>query len=267
MEDLEQSGLDAVDRFLTTWNSRDPENWATSLNFPHVRPSPFGEINVADTAEDYVVGVDYGQLIKSGWDHSEWDYKHVLHTSPSKIHVAGQWSRYSAAGDIILTTPIVYVCTKVNGEWGIQSRLAVDYVDEDADEDTPELIIRSMNLIQDFIGHYSTGARDACAELLNFPHFSIGTGKLNMTAEPEDFEILQVALITESAVAIQTGLHAMNVAVELSIAGDSINRRTQGVINVNDRDGHLGIQAWSFLYPDEQPLSPNSRGRKSSMTP
>ncbi len=267
MEDLEQSGLDAVDRFLTTWNSRDPENWATSLNFPHVRPSPFGEINVADTAEDYVVGVDYGQLIKSGWDHSEWDYKHVLHTSPSKIHVAGQWSRYSAAGDIILTTPIVYVCTKVNGEWGIQSRLAVDYVDEDADEDTPELITRSMNLIQDFIGHYSTGARDACAELLNFPHFSIGTGKLNMTAEPEDFEILQVALITESAVAIQTGLHAMNVAVELSIAGDSINRRTQGVINVNDRDGHLGIQAWSFLYPDEQPLSPNSRGRKSSMTP
>ena len=250
MEDLEQSGLDAVDRFLTTWNSRDPENWAASLNFPHVRPSPFGEINVTDTAETYVAGVNYGQLIKSGWDHTEWDYKHVLHTSPSKIHVAGQWSRYSAAGDIILTTPIVYVCTKINGEWGIQSRLAVDYADEDTD--TSGLMTRSMNLIQDFIGHYSTGTRDACAELLNFPHFSIGIGELTMTAEPGDFKTSQATLATESAVAVQTGTHAMNVAVELSITGGSVNRRAQGVINVNDRGGHLGIQAWSFLYPDEE---------------
>ena len=32
--------LQALDRYLETWNSRDAERWATSLNFPHVRPGP-----------------------------------------------------------------------------------------------------------------------------------------------------------------------------------------------------------------------------------
>lgn len=27
-QDLEKIGLDAVDKFITTWNSRDPERWA-----------------------------------------------------------------------------------------------------------------------------------------------------------------------------------------------------------------------------------------------
>ena len=50
-QDLEQIGLDAVDYFIETWNSRDPEKWADSLNFPHVRPSPVGPVKIAATAE------------------------------------------------------------------------------------------------------------------------------------------------------------------------------------------------------------------------
>ncbi len=251
MEDLEQAGLNAVDRFITTWNSRDPVAWADSLNFPHVRPSPAGDIRCFESAAAYTAGVDYQRVIDSGWDHSEWDYKHVLHTSPWKVHVAGKWSRYSAEGEIILTTPIVYVCTKVNSDWGIQSRLAVDYADEDTD--TSGMLTRSLNLIQDFVSQYSAGNRDACAELLNYPHFSVGVGVLNTTDESHEFRNKEVSLVTESMFAVQTGMHAINVAVELTVTEDSGSRRTQGVINVNDRGGHLGIQAWSFLNPDEEP--------------
>ena len=35
-----QAALVALDRYLETWNSRDPAVWATSLHFPHVRPGP-----------------------------------------------------------------------------------------------------------------------------------------------------------------------------------------------------------------------------------
>ena len=251
MEDLEQTGLDAVDRFLTTWNSRNPQAWAASLHYPHVRPAPAGETKVADNAATYIAAVDYARVIDSGWDHTEWDYKQVLQTSTRKIHVAGQWSRYSAAGEIILTTPIVYVCTRVNGDWGIQSRLSVDYADEDTD--TSEMLTRSLRLIQDFINQYSAGNREACAELLNFPHFGIGVGELTVTNNPDEFEITRVTLQTESMMAVQTGVHAINVALELGITDESGNRHVQGVVNVNDRGGHLGIQAWSFLNPDEDP--------------
>jgi hypothetical protein len=249
MEDLEQAGTDAVDRFLNTWNSRDIESWASSLNFPHVRPSPFGPVNVVTTPEDYVAAFDYQSVIESGWDHSEWDYKHVLQISARKIHVAGQWSRYSAAGEVILTTPIVYVCTKIDDRWGIQSRFGADYVDEDSD--TTGMMKRGLNLVYDFANHHTSGNREACAELLNYPHFNIGVGEINLTDSPESFQLADIKMSIESLIAIQTGQHSMNAAIELNVSNHEGTHLMQGVINVNDRDGHLGIQGWSILNPNE----------------
>jgi hypothetical protein len=130
-EELEQIGLDAVDRFISTFNTRDSQLWADSLNFPHVRPAPGMDTRVIPDAETYINGFDYQRIIDTGWDHSEWDYKQCLQVSDDKIHVAGQWSRYNKTGDKILTTPIIYIVTCIDDKWGIQSRFAADYVDED----------------------------------------------------------------------------------------------------------------------------------------
>lgn len=249
MEDLEKAGLDAVDRFIDTWNTRDAENWAGSLHFPHVRPSPIGEIRVAPNADDYIANVDYQKTIDSGWDHSEWDYKQVLHTSPKKIHVAGQWSRYDKDGTIILTTPIVYICTKIEGNWGIQSRFGSDYVDDDFDN--MELMARGLALVQDYVNQHNSGVTEAAAELLNYPHFEINVGELDITASKSDFERVDVNYQLENLMAVQTGQHSMNVAVDVTVSSPAGSRLMQGVVNINNRDGHLGIQAWSFLDPNE----------------
>ncbi len=247
MSDLETIGLEAVDKFITTWNSRDAAAWAGSLQFPHVRPSPFGPINVAETAEDYIAAVDYNKVIETGWDHSEWDYKHVLHMSPRKIHVAGQWTRYTASGESILSTPIVYVCTLIDGNWGIQSRFGSDYADEDID--TSGFATRGLNLVTDFINNYNLGNRDACAELLNYPHFTISPGELGRTDAASDFTVnAGASMRLESLLAVQTGQHSMNIALELGMPDGGVR---QGVVNVTNRDGHLGIQAWSLLDPNE----------------
>ena len=50
--------------------------------------------------------------------------------------------------------------------------------------------------------------------------------------------------------AVQTGLHSMNLAVELTLTQDQVTSTRQGVINLTDRDGHLGIQAISLLDPN-----------------
>lgn len=35
--ELEKIGMQALDDFLTTFNSGDPMAWAATLNYPHVR--------------------------------------------------------------------------------------------------------------------------------------------------------------------------------------------------------------------------------------
>ncbi len=249
MDDLEQIGIDAVDRFLETWNSRDPLNWAGSLNYPHVRPAPKGPINIAGTAEEYAAAFDYQPVIDSGWDHSEWDYKHVLHLSANRIHVAGQWSRYSAEGNVIATTPILYICTRVDGHWGIQSRFAVDYVDEDTDN--TEMLSRGLALVQDYINQHNSGNRDACAELFNYPHLAIDVGNIHVTDSAEQFVSGAYIMTADSMIAVQTGRHAMNIAADLTVSENGQSVPRQAIVNINDRDGHLGIQAWSIIDPTD----------------
>jgi hypothetical protein len=257
MPDLESIGLDAVDKFITTFNSRDVEAWADTLHFPHVRPSPFGPIRVLEDKQTYVDAFDYGAIIESGWDHSEWDYKQFLHQSPHKLHVAGQWSRYTAGGEKILTTPIVYVVTHHDGRWGIQSRFGCDYCEDD---DTSGFETRVFRHYETFIAHYNSGNIEACAELLNYPHYRVEPGILNELTQPSDFgkefgeEFRKGAnnIQIDALMAIQTGRKSMNLAVEMTLEQSGVKSRRQGVINVTERDSHLGIQAVSLLNPDSE---------------
>ncbi len=247
--DLHQAGMDAVDRFIDTWNSRNAEQWASSLHFPHVRPSPHGTTRVIPTAEDYVAGVDYSKVIATGWDHSEWDYRQVIHTSHSRIHVAGQWSRYNAAGEVIHTNPITYIVTHHDGRWGIQSRFAADFAGDDAD--TSGLETRAFRLIQDFVVQYNQNNQAACAELVNYPHIAVEVGHVVVREAPADFVVTGHRLRIDSLLALQVGNHSLNVAADLNVSTDDAERDLQAVINLTLKDGHLGIHAWSFLDPSE----------------
>lgn len=249
MTDLEQIGLNAVDKFIETWNSRDAQLWATSLNFPHVRPAPAGQITITESAEIYAANFDYQRVIDTGWDHSEWDYRHVIHKAATKIHVAGQWSRYNAAGEIIHTNPICYIVTRQDRNWGIQSRFAVDFVPED--DDTSGMETRSIHLIEDFISHFNQGNQAACAELLNYPHFTVGVGSIESHLSAADFKLpgsSEISIL--SLQSVQAGRLSLNAAVELAVRNDKGERTYQGVMNITNRDNHLGIQAWSLLDPD-----------------
>ena len=250
IQDLEQAGLDAVDRFINTWNSRDPERWAASLNYPHVRPSPAGPILVAKDSVEYTSGVDFNQVVATGWDHSEWDYRQVIHTSPKKIHVAGQWSRYNVEGNVIHTNPIVYIVTLVDGSWGIQSRFGSDYADDD--HDTSGLESCAFRLIEDFTSHLNSNNVEACAELLNYPHYGIGTGHLQEYLEPAQFTGTENKVTVTSLQVLQAGKKSSNAGLDLIVQDDSGKNEFQAVVNVTVRDDHLGLQAWSVLDPNAE---------------
>ena len=246
-ESLETIGLAAVDRFIETWNSRDPEAWAGSLNFPHARPGPFGPLLLAKNAEEYISRVDFNRVIETGWDRSEWDYKHVVQLSPNKIHVVGQWHRENKAGETILTNPVTYIVTLVDGNWGVQSRFSADYAGE---EDTSSMEKRGFNLVESFFKQFNAGSAAACAEMLNYPHFSVGVGSIGLSETAADYRLPEASLTIESMMALQTGKRSINIGMDFVLSEAGRSRAMQAVLNITERDDHLGIQAWSLLNPN-----------------
>lgn len=248
-DDLEKIGLAAVDRFIETWNSRDAEAWAASLNFPHVRPGPLGAIVVAKDAAEYISRVDFDRVVATGWDHSEWDYRQVVHTSIAKIHVVGQWSRYNKAGEKILANPVTYIVTRVDGDWGIQSRFSAD---DPGEEDTTSMESRVFKLIETFVTHSNASNQAACAELLNYPHFGVGIGSLAETDAAAEFSPPGGKIAIDSLVSLQSGRRSMNAAMDITLSNEAGGRPMQAIVNVTERDEHLGIQAWSLLDPNAE---------------
>jgi hypothetical protein len=116
-------GLQALDRYLETWNSRDPERWASSLNFPHVRPGP-GAFELFKTPAQYAASVNFAQTLATGWHHSEWTTRRVLQVGVDKVHIAGSWLRYTEDGRELVGTSVTYIVTNHDGRWGVLSRFA-----------------------------------------------------------------------------------------------------------------------------------------------
>lgn len=175
----------------------------------------------------------------------------VIHTCEQKIHVAGQWSRYTANGEKLSSAPIVYIVTRQEKTWGIQARFSTDYAE---DGDTADMETRGFKLIHDFINRSNEGNFVACAELINYPHFEIGHANLKSSANLNELKLPKGIVSINSLYAIQTGVHSMNAALDINIAADGQNHLRQLVLNINDRENHLGIQAWSGLNPQEEPL-------------
>ncbi len=224
--------------------------WADSLHFPHVRPAHAGQITVFESMQHYVEAFNFDRVIATGWDHSEWDYKHALHFSSKKVHVAGQWSRYTTTGEKLLSTPIVYIVTYQQGQWGIQSRFSSDYVSDDMDNGiTTEMETRCFALIHDFINRANEGNHAACAELINYPHFAIGKDKLDCSKDGSELDLPSGHITVNSLYAIQTGMHSMNAALDINLNIGGTHHQRHIVLNISKRNNHLGIQAWSALDP------------------
>ena len=117
-------GLRATEKFMETWNTRDPEAYASSLNYPHARPSgwKFDELRphrIWQTQDDYVGGVDYARVIATGWESTEFEELRPIHEGDGKAHIAGRWSRVEAKANKIRRNLVTYVATQVDGHWGI----------------------------------------------------------------------------------------------------------------------------------------------------
>ena len=100
-----------------------------------------------------------------------------------------------------------------------------------------------------FIENQNRADVTAAAQLLNYPHFQIGTENLVETPSAELFQAGGVDIKIDSMMAIQAGRFSANLALDLTLGLDAGTQQRQAVINLTIRDDHLGIQAWSLLEP------------------
>ncbi|MFK7862594.1 MAG: hypothetical protein AB8B95_00060 [Pseudohongiellaceae bacterium] len=113
--------MQAMDNFMLAFNARDMEEWAESLNYPHVRFAS-GTVTVWESAAEFGKARTFENLPDSGWDHSHWLTRDVTLAAPGKVHIATVFQRFNRANEVIGTYESLYIVTKVDGHWGTQAR-------------------------------------------------------------------------------------------------------------------------------------------------
>ena len=118
---LLSQGCTVLDEFMRTFNSKDGPAWAATLNYPHVRLAG-NEVQVWNTPAEYAQSNDVRELGKTGWSHSQWDWRQLVQSSNDKLHFLVQFTRYDAGGKPIGSYESLYILTLKDGHWGVQAR-------------------------------------------------------------------------------------------------------------------------------------------------
>ena len=123
MTDPVGAAIATTDAFLSTFNDGDARGHASTLAYPHVRLAS-GRVRIWQTIDDAIPAMEAGiaALRNSGWDHSVWDHRNVIHTGEGKVHLDVQFTRYRSDDSVIGVFPAVYVIVEQDGRWLIQAR-------------------------------------------------------------------------------------------------------------------------------------------------
>ena len=115
-----QEALATVERYLAALNDRDTAEIRDAFNFPHIRIGADGTLARFERPEDYDFSHFFRRTGPDGWHHTMWDRTEVVFATPSKAHVAVDFTRYREDGSVIGRYFSLYVVTFRNGHWGIQ---------------------------------------------------------------------------------------------------------------------------------------------------
>lgn len=118
----ESAARDVMEDFLQAFNDRDEAAWADTLHFPHVRLAS-GEVVVYQDRASFLDAMDLAAFAEQiGWDYSTWDDMQVVQSSPQKVHIAVNFTRFDPQGVSIATYESLYVVEQIEGRWGVRAR-------------------------------------------------------------------------------------------------------------------------------------------------
>ena len=257
-EQVAAEALRAADRYMETWNTRDPMAWAASLHFPHVRPGA-GPFRLTRTPEEYARAVDFERTLATGWHRSQWDSYDVFQAGAAKAHVAGRYSRYTLAGERLRTTYITYIVTRQGDRWGVQARFAAGGADLPEDR-RGAAAVAAVRAVETYFEALNDATDvEGLAATLNYPHVRVADGTVELWETAEAYAAgsqagrlrTWVGTRLDWAEPVQVGAAGVNVAVRYSRLNplDETLSSYEAVYLVTTRDGRTAIQARSSFAP------------------
>ena len=132
----EREVMSVLDAFIDAFNRQDPQAEERTYHFPHYRlangrMSSWSSPGVE--TETWMKGT-YKTLRESGWDHSSFTRRRIVHISELKAHVDTEFTRYRKDGSVIIKVDSLYILTKEAGRWGIRMRSSFDSIIGGPDE-------------------------------------------------------------------------------------------------------------------------------------
>ena len=118
---LEAAAMKLLDEYMAKWNTKDVTAWERTFHFPHYRLAS-GKITVLDRPGQQDEARLWQTMASSGWHHSKWDRRRIVHASADKIHVDTKFTRYRADESAIGSYESLYILTKEDGRWGVKLR-------------------------------------------------------------------------------------------------------------------------------------------------
>lgn len=257
----ELEALEAVDRFMAAWNSREPMAFAQTLHYPHVRPRAGALGRVYESAEDYARGIDFDAVVRSGWEKSRFDSTRVVHLSDHKAHVAGRYSRWRADGTRLYTTQVTYIVTEREDSVGVQARLPAGLEDLNAEEKAATAAA-AIALVEEYLRAFNARDEEAWTATFHYPHIRIAGDRVDEwpTAEAyeEQFDFDRFSeqfnwhhSTWDSIEPVQVGRNAVNLALVFS-RWDEEGRKLatfETYYLVTLEEGRWGVRARSSFAP------------------
>src|SRR5215468_971831 len=118
---VEAAVMKVLDDYMAAWNNKDIVAWEHTFQFPHYRLAS-GKMTVLERPGMQDAEKLWQSMAGSGWHHSKWDRRRIVHATADKVHVDTKFTRYRADGSRIGSYESLYILTKENGRWGVKLR-------------------------------------------------------------------------------------------------------------------------------------------------
>ena len=114
-----EAAMACLDAFMKGFNARDIAAYDAAFNFPSVRlaSNNLRIINKGDQKPSL-----FDNLQNTGWDHSAWRRRQVIHAGADKVHIDTNFARYRKDGSILGGYDSIYIVNNEAGHWGVKIR-------------------------------------------------------------------------------------------------------------------------------------------------
>jgi hypothetical protein len=120
MTGAERAAMACLDEFMRAWNARDVAAFRATFNYPSVRIAS-GRVRLIEGPQSHPDDL-FERMAATGWHHSAWLRRNVIHSGDDKVHFDTRFGRYRDDGTTIGEYDSIYIVSKVDGHWGVQGR-------------------------------------------------------------------------------------------------------------------------------------------------